>query len=340
MVCLALSPELGLAFFVATLAYAGYRGYRGQRSWLLVALASLISAGLFLVVAGSPYLKMLKLFAHGLYNLPVEPIPYMLVFLVALVWIVPRTIARFFLAGDPQAPTLAALYLASLVLLPAALGRCDPWHVFWNGFVVLLLSGVGMRFMSSPQRKAWAAALCLFVAWTLGINVWLGRAQLEPIAKIAFAKLHAGSGLRSPLTAKQRMMFGEDDSFDLGQLQAIVGHDRVATPFIVPVDVQKKLIDSGQFTPSYFAWRIAVLDISTEQQDIAEINASRWALVPKKSVFSITEEPEQLRAILGMKLTYHRIRPPYTAGRIFTENLASRWKLVGMVGTYSVYERL
>ena len=73
---------------------------------------------------------MLKLFARGIANFIVEPIPYILVFLFALVWLVPVTLARFFREGRQEAPLLAALYVFSVALLPVAFGRAEPGHVF------------------------------------------------------------------------------------------------------------------------------------------------------------------------------------------------------------------
>ena len=58
--------------------------------------APMTATAAFLLLAGAGYLRMLKLFARGIANFVVEPTPYMLVFLFALVWLAPVMLARFF----------------------------------------------------------------------------------------------------------------------------------------------------------------------------------------------------------------------------------------------------
>ena len=68
---------------------------RDEHGWSPLLRPSRRPAAFFLL-AGDGYLRMLKLFARGIANFVVEPNPYILVFLFALVWLVPLTLARFF----------------------------------------------------------------------------------------------------------------------------------------------------------------------------------------------------------------------------------------------------
>lgn len=122
---LSISPEMGFAFAVAGTAYAVIRLTEGS-TWLVCAVTPLVATLLFLMAAGGGYLRMLKLFSHGLYNLIVEPLPYIFIFLFALVWLVPVMLASFFRDRRPEALMLSVLYIFALVLLPVAFGRADP----------------------------------------------------------------------------------------------------------------------------------------------------------------------------------------------------------------------
>ena len=137
-VCLGVSPEIGFAFLVGSFTFALYRYFSQGRSWAWAAAAPLVSATVFLIIEGWPYLHRVVISAHGVFSLPVEPLPFILVFLFALVWLVPVSLAGFFRQRRAEAPMLTALYLMSLALLPAAFGRADPAHVYWNGLSVLL----------------------------------------------------------------------------------------------------------------------------------------------------------------------------------------------------------
>ncbi len=338
-VCFGISPEMGFAFFVSITAYAVYRAYQGGLAWLTLLLSSLCSCGIFFLAVGSSYLKLFKLFARGLLNIPVEPVPICLIFLGALIWIAPRALARSWLNRNADSPRLTTLYVASLALLPAALGRADPWHIFWNGFIVLLLAGVGVCAMPMRYQAAWAAALCLLVGWTVVINGRFYRGEIKPVIHIGLHRLRQGRrGLQRPLTKKELDDCGDDGTFDLSKLQTIVGHDRVATPFGLPLAPEAALMNSGQFTPSYFSARSAILDGSTEEADVKEFNTSKWALIPEGSAFATKETPEELRNVLGLQLPYRSIRKPYVAGGRFADNISHHWELVGRVGNYKVYE--
>ena len=95
---------------------------------------------------------MLKLFARGIANFIVEPNPYVLAFLFALVWLVPLMLARFVREARPEAPLLAALYVFSVAMLPVAFGRADPGHVFFTGIGIYLLSLVAISDLHPYQQ--------------------------------------------------------------------------------------------------------------------------------------------------------------------------------------------
>ena len=98
---LSLSPEAGFAFGASSIAYATYYFFTAGRAWLVAVAAPLAATAAFLLLTGGGYLRMLKLFARGIANFIVEPIPYILVFLFALVWLVPVTAGALFPGGPP-----------------------------------------------------------------------------------------------------------------------------------------------------------------------------------------------------------------------------------------------
>ncbi len=216
-VCLGISPGIGFGFFVSSFAYALYRCFTQGPAWALGVAAPIVSTGAFLLLVGRPYLRMLGMYAHGVMNFPVEPTPFVLLFLFALVWLVPGGLARFFRERRPEAPMLAALYLVSLALLPAAFGRADPWHVFWNGLSVFLLSVVAVSSMRRWKQMAWGACLTAMFLWLSTSGVRGVRPEMGPVLHSNIAALR-GRPYRAP---------GTNKGFRLRNLQRIVGHDPV-----------------------------------------------------------------------------------------------------------------
>jgi hypothetical protein len=330
-VCLGLSPEIGFAFVVGSFAFAVYCCFTRGRSWAWAAAAPIVSAMIFLLVEGWPYLHRVGISAHGVYSFPVEPLPFILVFLFALVWLVPLSLAEFFRRGRAEAPMMATLYLMSLALLPAGFGRADPAHVYWNGLSVLLLSAVAISSRPRWQQVAWGGCLTVVILWMCNINRSVNWFEMKPV-------LHAeAAGFRDLLEGRRPTRKPADDGgFDLHGVQAIVGHDPVATPVEVPLSVEKMLRASGQYTPSFYNFYFNLFDAAAEDRQIEEFNESKWALLPPGKYGNV-ERPEDLGVVMGLALPYRSRRPVFVMGPRFAQNLADNWRLRGKVGSYLVY---
>ena len=166
VISFSVSPEIGFAFAVAGTAYAAMRLVTEGKVWVFAVATPAVATLLFLIAVGGAYLRMLKLFAHGLYNLIVEPLPNVLIFLFALVWLVPQLLASSFRGRRPEAPMLTSLYIFTLVLLPVSFGRADPGHVLFNGFVVFILSMVAISAWKPHLQVFWITGIAFVFLWT------------------------------------------------------------------------------------------------------------------------------------------------------------------------------
>ncbi len=347
-ISLSLSPEMGFAFAAAGTAYGMYLVFVKQYTWILAAGSPAISALVFLAVAGSGYLRMLKLFAHGIYNLVVEPLPYILVFVFALVWLVPRSLAGSLQARLHDAPRLAAVYVFALALLPVAFGRADPAHVYFNGFAVLLLSLASIASLRFRTQLAWMILLAGALLYTAAIDVRGALPRVQD-ALLHAASLHPARPLLRGMLAAIGVSAGQEaafhsskepEAFNLDTLQHIVGNAPVATPVFVPYSLVASLKASGQYVPQFYSFTVAVLDRPAEERQVRELNVARWALLPHNARWQYYETPETTAGSLGMHLPYAIVRAPYVVGKIFDQNLDTRWRLVTIIGSYELYRRL
>jgi hypothetical protein len=348
VITLSISPEMGFAFAVAGTAYAVIRLTEGN-TWLVCVATPLVATLLFLMAAGGGYLRMLKLFSHGLYNLIVEPLPYIFIFLFALVWLVPVMLASFFRDRRPEALMLSVLYLFALVLLPVAFGRADPGHVLFNGFVLFFLSMVGVSTWKPKPQMVWVTCVSFVFIWAAYIDTRPNELNFRGV--IHYDVLRFGSdGIKnaafrltkaiSPSAAEHyfSVVFDEDQPFDIKKLQSVVGGSKVATPDAVPMRVEESLKQSGQYVPSFYCFGTAVLDAASEQRKIEEVNSSTWALIPN-GVNRISETPENTGIYLGFSLPYQTKHRPYVSGVCFDDNLRANWRPIAKVGEYQIYRR-
>lgn len=350
VVSLAISPEVGFAFLVAGIAYSGFRVLKTGQAWWLPVLAPFLSVAVFMVLVGGGYLRMLKLFAHGLFNFIVEPLPYILIFLFALVWLVPTALARFFREDRREAPMLGALYLYGLALLPVAFGRADPGHVLFNGLTILLLSAVAISGWSIRSQKVWGVCLVGIFFFTAYMDTLPFSGQARDV--IYYDIRHSGSERiqQATLALTKRISpiavhnfltttYEPEQSFDTTKLDQVIGSAKIAAPIYIPLQVEEYLKRTGRYRPSFYCFHIAVLDASAEERDIQDVNRAEWLLIPLGANLGMSETPETSARALGGSLPYHTRRNPYVGGFKFYENLKTNWQLVDMTNGYGIFKR-
>ncbi len=348
---LGISPELGFAFLLATVAYAGLRVWINGLRWLLLITAPALGAVAFLLMVGRPYLRMLNSFSHGALNLPVAPYPHILVFLFALVWIVPRALGSAFRQNDPNTIRLVACFALGIAFLPAALGRCDPLHVFFNGAGILVLSLVGIRHQRRRLRASWLAALVVFILWEQWVNntLYLDRtADTLRLALMPRIPAHLRDRLlisidrhNSDLADRLRPTAADANyQLDLPTLQHLVGNAQVATPLEISPAVEDALKSSGHYRPEYYSFFVDVLNDRGEAAKIRELNQAEWALLPAEHEDPFLETPRNIDGVQGFAFPYRLRHPiPYDLGSDFSDNLDNHWTETQHFGPYILYRR-
>jgi len=346
---LGISPEQGFAFLIGTVAFAALQAWRNGARWLLAAAAPALGAGVFLLLAGRPYLYMLHSFAKGALSLPVAPYPHILIFLFAVVWLIPFTIGRSLASGEPMSVRMAACYALGVGMLPAALGRCDPLHVFFNGAGLLVLSLVAIRSQSKGVRLSWIAALVIFVGWQQWINNRLLFDRSMATVRLAVVP-HVSVGTREAMLAHLPPQFAEllrprpddaDDQLDVPALEREVGNALVATPVEVEPSIEEALKRSHHYRSSYYAYGVNLFSAPAETRKINEMNQAEWALLPTNPDEPFIETPQTLDTVQGFNFPYRtRNAVPFYPGTAFRRNLNERWVKVRELDAYTLYRRM
>jgi hypothetical protein len=321
---LSVSPELGVAFGAAAIAYAIYRAIHAGTRWIAIAAAPLIGALLFVVMIGRDYFLTIGRMARGGYNLLILPEPHILALLAATVALAPIAIARSLRQhnADPvQAGMILATYIAALGLLPAALGRCDPIHIFFDGIGMWLLALVTLNSAKRrTQIVAIAAIVCVFTLMQAR-NVSLYRHRLQQLR---------GAAHTDPL-----------EGIDEGKLFAAIGNAKVSVPLPAPHQIVDDLTQRGQFVPGFYCGWDGVWDAQAEQRVIADMRRTPLALVPLTDPVSLNAE-DQRRIALAMRLglARHAAHEPYARGTLMAAELNSNWTPIGISGGYILFRRL
>jgi hypothetical protein len=348
IVNLAISPEMGFAFGAGAVAYAVLQLRLEGRQWLLAVMAVPAGAGLFLLAVGRPYLLMLSLFAGGVYNFIVEPVPHILLFLMAAVWLVPRMLAAQIKQNREEAVPLIFLFVLSMTLVPVDFGRADQAHVFFDGIGIFLLSFVAMSERPRWQQFTWGACIALSMLLGHRIVYKFWQFQIQNVIQRAVL-LHPTSlpanaffGVLREVKPGAFKRFQDPaalppSSFDVDALVALVGGETVATPYVIPFNVEEQLQNRGLYRPDFYDHMIAVLHSSAEDRKIKDFNAASWAVLPMSPEFRESETQTLADQVLGVRLPYKAKRMPYVVGVRFSENLHQNWRVAGTVGEFIVY---
>ncbi len=347
---LAISPEVGLAFLAACWAYSTWR-WRGNRRYMAAGIIiPALAAAIFLWSCRS-YLRMLIAFGHGALNLPLQPLPHILIFLVALIWLAPRSVGTLLHRQtwrsdrDEGAAVLVGIYGFALCMVPSTFARCDPLHVYFNGIAAFVLSLVAVGKTSVRSGRAWLFCLVALVFWMQGVNLYLDRRQIAEAVHAGLPSLPASArrdALRvmAWIVPKEANIVGQPvrrRPLDVERLEAIIGKNTVATPLEIDWATEQQLRQSDHFRPDFYCY-MTIFSLAAEQQKVHDFNTAEWALLPQPLERAWSEGPEVLGLLQGIDLHYPVRHPmPYLRGALLLEDIQDHWRPVADFGLYRLY---
>jgi hypothetical protein len=156
-----LSPETAVAFAFASLCVCVFcRGASLSDRGLIAGLLVISYAATFLIAFKLHVLDTLLADGGGAISFPIVPTPTILIYFVAL-FVCACYLYRSFIEHSTDDSSLGLVFF-SIPMVAAALGRCDPSHVFWNGLAAFFASSL---YVSTYKRVwiAYGAAVVLFV---------------------------------------------------------------------------------------------------------------------------------------------------------------------------------
>lgn len=156
--CLVISPEMGIAGSLGVIAFGVPRWMAGKRGESIAIWLGCLAVNGAMLLFFPAYLLSVVAFASGGANFPIYPNLHNLVLVGISVCIFPRLIAAALRnPSDRRACLSIALAVGGGMMLPAALGRCDPGHVFINTTVPATIM----------FAAAWAHSRRTFIGWTV-----------------------------------------------------------------------------------------------------------------------------------------------------------------------------
>lgn len=161
---LLVSPEIALSFAAGSLAFLLLGGhFRSARWWAAYAAMIAAMAAATALALRAHLFATLASFAGGALDFPLAPAGHLLLFFACLVIALLHLVRKL---SRRQFDNSVYLVLISLPMLASALGCCDPLHVLYAGFGLLL---VGLLYLSRSPRWWNPARLVFFVFFVLAL---------------------------------------------------------------------------------------------------------------------------------------------------------------------------
>lgn len=318
---LSVSPELGVAFAAGACCYSLCRAFATSWLYFVALVAAPLGILAFLGVTGTVYLSSMSQFSSGCLNLIVEPLPYILFFLGTLVWLVPWMLGRMVKDGSPDTVEMLSLFVVSMTLVPAALGRCDPLHVFFNGAGVYLLGVVATSAYSSKVRDLWLLGLGLMLLWTQVVNSYIYVHAYLYAAKIVF--------LGAP--EREKAWFQ-----NFLAVEREVDRGKVSVPFYIPFSLEEELKRTGLYQPDRECFYIGIWDTASEAARARRMDETEWAIVSTHATVAV-ETSVTTRGFVGLGFKYRERHAPYRYGALLFDDLAVHWTRVSQNVDWILY---
>jgi hypothetical protein len=302
------------------------------------------------VCCGQEYVNWLwRAGTGGYYFLTIAPVPHIVLFLVALVFIVPVGMAQLVKSDDKRKIMLAAFCVTALVMLSPTLGTADSTHVFFNGFGILLLSTVFAANFTEAKRMAWTASLAIVLCFgsfclTVGYASFLATAAERDLsiflpretAHRAVAKLLAAVPIFDASANNDWGIDHDAEAIDDAGLATIPGHGIIATPFRADSRTDRALMVAGRYHPEFYFGFVGLPDAKTEEKKIRDMDEFEWTLIPDPpAAYRLSHDMLQL--IYMFPVNYVDKRKCYEPGALLLSHLDTDWTRVRKIGRYWLY---
>ncbi len=320
MMALAVSAEVGIAFALGVGALGVYRAAWGERRALLLCVAPVAGALLFVAIEGWAYFRVIGTFGKGGFNSIVDPSANIVIFLLLSVGVAPFAVAGYIKRHGPSAAGVVGVYGASLGMVPSALGHSDSLHTFFSGVGFGLLALLAIDAFKSSWSK-----------------VWLGLLALSAVLSTAEESLYFRP------TIQRVLLHGPADTggFDMDRLLAATHGQKIAAPLNLPQPLKRELMRDDKYEPSFFCGLMDAWDESGERIEVAEMRKSEYALVPLYNYLTgggMADNRRRFR-IFRLGYTYKQRHPEYILGSVIEEEVRTHWVADSAFGDYMLYRQ-
>ena len=262
----------------------------------------------------------MKSFGSGAMNWVVIPSPSICFYIISFILI--NFIFSIKLV-EQQNAYWACILAFNLLMLAAAFGRCDPWHILYNGLGIFICTWAILAYINSKYFKLYS--ILFFLVFVIAMNFTGFLSYKENIGMAAVQKFKESPTMISFITKatvfldqKKVNKLNEFLEKEKSQLDTnLLGqYKKVALPFYVDKSIYLYLFKKGTYAPEFYT---DVLNVGNKKQILDKLKAlqdedHRYMIIPEKYFTasqlyakSETEENKFISSLFLFPFYYHKV---------------------------------
>jgi hypothetical protein len=341
---LLISPELGISFYFTLLAYIGTAALLTKRKYYFLQAGVLACSLVVFVNVWSDMFNQVTGFLSGGLNWPFVLSSLLLFFFIA-VFVVSAGIGMQ-LKNIKTYLFPLSFALLTFSLIPGALGRCDPGHVFFYGLFIFILAYSCLRIYL--KLKCFRIMGIVFIISLLSVYPYIVKEyvpaylssmgkHLEKIDVVPHWIISMGKYLNIDVNEKLqqrklRYIALEEEFADI---------DNITMPFVdsnyyIPLNIMKKYVSLFYLHPNYVGSKYAV------DRHLKELKEKKpqYLLLPNK--WDEISYPGNYRIINILFCTYYPVTPKRNGNILyepFVDYVFSEYSYIKNIANYMLYKR-
>jgi hypothetical protein len=202
------------------------------------------------------------------------PAAHLVLYLITLILAVPPLLAAGYRHEKPDSELLASLGVMSILMMPGALGRCDPPHVIFYGLVVSMMLILRLAGLSMKVYRAYAIAYAVvFIVLMQVVNL------------VCFFGLGPAALFRNPLGAIRSVINLQRSEFaprNYAYLSALDKYPAIGIPFATfgyDNAAEEYLFAHRKIDPEFYVATVGVYTKADISQKLADTARHEYLLV-------------------------------------------------------------
>ncbi len=363
IIVLAISPEIGTAYYFCLALYTAYLCFAYKRKFRLNLVLYCILVPALLLIFFQNYVKYSTLYSVGSggYNFPVVPAPYILIYLFSIFFIVPVQLNLLLIEKNKNSPLICGIATLNVLLIPGALGRCDPGHVLSYGFGLFLLTLVSLSKLPAIYFRGYAIVFSiLFIAVSQLSTVNFIADKLPKIELIAVRHASAVLGEKGTLQVASGLGLAPnqfkpieklpDKTVNSSNFSRLDKYSKISIPLgihSISPEMEKYLKSQRKFVPDYYPDNINIITEERLVRKIRDLKNTPLILIPKGAFAKLNSnqnlDDDNKRKALSMlflyPFNYERKQDEFNPSKELLKYLSANYRKIDEVKSYELMQR-